>query len=233
MLKTASRIGTLLLLATALSACVIQPPARPGEAAYAPMHAVPEPVPASTDGSLYQEGRGLVLFSDRKAHRVGDVIEVILAEATTSKKSSNISTKKENKIDIEEEQGGVGTVLGTGISAANLSLLTDLVGKRDFRGGGDADQSNSLKGSITVTVSGVQGNGNLMVRGEKWITLNNGDEYIRISGILRPDDITPSNTVASTKLANARITYSGNGTLADAAKMGWLSRFFNSELWPF
>ncbi len=182
-----------------LSACVIQQPATPGAAAFAPMHDIPAPLPAASAGSLYRDGMGLALYTDRKAHRIGDIIEIILSEQTTSKKSSNVTTKKENTLDIQEEAGGVGTILGSGVSLGNYSLLTDLIGKRDFQGGGDADLSNSLDGSITVTVAGVHANGNLVVRGEKWITLNKYDEYIRISGILRPEDITPSNTVTSTK----------------------------------
>lgn len=232
----ATRITRLISIACAmasLSACVIQAPAQPGTAQYAPVHDVPAPPPQATAGSLYREGAGLALFTDRKAHRVGDIIEIILSERTSSTKSSSVVTKKENTVDIQEAQGGVGTILGSNVSAANLSLLTDLIGKRNFSGNGDAEQNNSLNGSITVTVSGVQSNGNLMVRGEKWMTLNQGDEYIRISGLLRPEDITPNNTVASTKLANARITYSGQGVVANSTKMGWLSRFFNSEYWPF
>lgn len=84
-----------------------------------------------------------------------------------------------------------------------------------------------------MTVAEVLPNGNLVVRGEKWMTLNRGDEFIRISGIVRPDDISPNNTVVSTRLANAQISYSGTGTLADSQSMGWLARFFNSEYWPF
>lgn len=232
-LQSMRRIIMVALSCVSLSACVIQQPAQPGAAAFAPAHDVPAPLPAPTAGSLYREGAGLALYNDRKAHRVGDIIEIILSERTSSTKSSSVVTKKENTIDIQEAQGGVGTILGSNISASNLSLLTDLIGKRNFSGNGDAEQNNSLTGSITVTVSGVQSNGNLLVRGEKWMTLNQGDEYIRISGILRPDDITPNNTVASTKLANARITYSGQGVVANSTKMGWLSRFFNSEYWPF
>ncbi|MEJ2444755.1 MAG: flagellar basal body L-ring protein FlgH [Exilibacterium sp.] len=75
--------------------------------------------------------------------------------------------------------------------------------------------------------------GNLVVRGEKWMTLNRGEEYIRIRGIVRPEDISQSNTVASTKLANAHISYSGTGSLAESQEMGWLARFFNSAYFPF
>ncbi|MDP3368030.1 MAG: flagellar basal body L-ring protein FlgH, partial [Pseudomonas sp.] len=94
-------------------------------------------------------------------------------------------------------------------------------------------QSNSLSGSVTVTVAEVLPNGVLVVRGEKWLTLNTGDEMVRISGLVRADDISSSNTVSSTRIADARLTYSGTGSFADASQPGWLSRFFLSPMWPF
>jgi flagellar L-ring protein precursor FlgH len=109
----------------------------------------------------------------------------------------------------------------------------DLSGSRSFEGEADASQSNSLSGAITVTIADVLPNGNLVVRGEKWLTLNQGEEFIQVSGIVRPQDVTTANTVLSTQIADARITYSGKGTLADSNRMGWLARFFNSPVWPF
>jgi flagellar L-ring protein precursor FlgH len=79
----------------------------------------------------------------------------------------------------------------------------------------------------------VLANQNLLVRGEKWLTLNNGDEYIRLTGVVRPADVSPTNEIASTKIANARIQYSGTGSFATAQEEGWLSGFFSSEYWPF
>ena len=97
----------------------------------------------------------------------------------------------------------------------------------------DADQSNSLDGSISANVMQVLNNGSLVIRGEKWISINNGDEFIRVTGLVRSQDIKPDNTVDSTRMANARIQYSGTGTFADAQKVGWLSQFFMSDWWPF
>lgn len=225
----------LLLAGNLLTACVVQQPAQPGDPKYAPNYEIPRAAPQRTAGSLYQAGLGLALFDDRKARRVGDIITIILSEKTSATKKNSVSTKKEDSIDFlqDAEAGGLGTILGGRLSAGGIDLLTSLDNKRDFSGSGDADQSNSLDGQITVTVAQVHVNGNLSVRGEKWMTLNKGDEYIRISGMIRPDDISPENTIASTKLANARITYSGTGSLAQASDMGWLSRFFNSPIWPF
>ncbi|MGB5325344.1 MAG: flagellar basal body L-ring protein FlgH, partial [Pseudomonadales bacterium] len=110
---------------------------------------------------------------------------------------------------------------------------TSVAQDRSFDGSGEADQQNSLSGNIAVTVSGVLPNGLLVIRGEKWMTLTTGQEFIRLKGLIRPDDISSSNTVPSTKVADARITYSGTGELADASRQGWGSRFFNSRYWPF
>ena len=98
---------------------------------------------------------------------------------------------------------------------------------------GDSSQSNSLSGNITVTVAAVHPNGNMLVRGEKLLTLNQGAEVVRISGLVRPVDVTPQNTVLSTQIADAQITYSGTGAIAQSNQQGWLARFFNSPYWPF
>jgi flagellar L-ring protein precursor FlgH len=90
-----------------------------------------------------------------------------------------------------------------------------------------------LSGNITVTVIEVLPNRNLYVRGEKRIGINQGNEYIRLSGIVRPEDITPQNTIESTRIADPTIVYVGEGMVADANTMGWLARFFNSVLFPF
>jgi flagellar L-ring protein precursor FlgH len=103
----------------------------------------------------------------------------------------------------------------------------------EFEGEGSSDISNSLNGSISVTVHEVLPNGILVVRGEKWLKLNQGDEYIQLSGMIRPQDIAADNTVSSAKLADARISYSGTGQVNDTNTMGWLSKFFISALLPF
>ncbi len=195
--------------------------------AYAPTIAANMPVPQRTEGSLYQDTYGVSLFNDRKAHFVGDVITVTLSERTVSRKSSGVNTSKNSGLEFN-----AGPLLGANPTFKGRDLSTNLEQDRTFNGNAGADQSNSLQGNITVTIAEVLPNGNLVVRGEKWITLNRGDEFIRISGIVRPEDIAPDNTIVSTRLANAKISYSGTGELASTQKMGWLSRFFNSELWP-
>lgn len=222
------RCSALLLVALSLPACVTYERPVPGDPYYAPTVTPAATMPQRTEGSLYQTSYGMALFNDRKAHQVGDIITVTLTERTVSSKSSGVSVQKESGMDFS-----AGPVLGSVPSFRGNTFETNMEQNRDFSGDAGADQSNSLQGSITVTVAEVLPNGALVVRGEKWMTLNRGDEFIRISGIVRPDDISQANTVASTRLANAQISYSGTGTLADSQSMGWASRFFNSAYWPF
>lgn len=213
-----------------LSSCMTNSKPKPGDPYYAPTISAAQAMPQRTDGSLYQDSYGLSLFGDRKAHFVGDIITITLSENTVSKKSSNVSVKKDDSVVFNS---GAGTLLGTEPTFKGMNLGTNVAQNRKFGGNSGADQSNSLQGNITVTVAEIMPNGNLVVRGEKWMTLNSGDEFIRISGIVRPDDVAPDNTILSTRLANAKISYSGTGSLADSQKMGWLAKFFNSPIWPF
>ncbi len=222
------RILSVVLLTHMLSACVVTPPPRPGDPHYAPTVSATPSMPVRTAGSLYQESYGLSLFSDTTARNVGDIITIVLSERTVSSKSSGVNIKKESELSLP-----AGSILGTTPTYNGITLDTSINQTRDFSGDAGADQSNSLSGSIAVTVAEVLPNGNLVVRGEKWMTLNRGDEYIRISGILRREDVSPQNSVSSTQLANAQISYSETGALADSQTMGWMSRFFNSIYWPF
>ena len=111
-------------------------------------------------------------------------------------------------------------------------LAAALSSANDFKGGATASQQNTLSGAITVTVAEVLPNGVLRIRGEKWIRLNQGDEYVRLGGMVRVEDIDQANRLSSQRIADARITYAGRGALADSNQAGWLGRFFNSSLFP-
>jgi flagellar L-ring protein precursor FlgH len=176
-------------------------------------------------GSLFNPNRYLVLYEDRKAHQVGDVITITLIEKTQATKDASTRLKKNSKAEIAEKN----KVLQ---NRQNLNIENSLSAHRRFEGESDSKQSNELKGGITVTVSQVLPNKNLVIRGEKWITLNQGSEFIRITGIVRAEDIAPDNTVQSTRIANSRITYSGSGILAETNTLGWLTRFFHSGWMP-
>jgi flagellar L-ring protein precursor FlgH len=200
------------------------------DAQWAPTAPLEQPSVASvtSDGSIYHDQQNMELFTDARAHRVGDILTVALVESTQASKKATTSTSKTDKADI-----GAPTILGQGLSIGGKVASIGLDGERSFDGAGSSTQSNQLTGQITVTVAQRLSNGNLLVRGEKWLTINQGQELVRISGIVRPQDIGQDNVVPSTRVADARITYTGRGTLADSNRRGWLSRFFNSKWMPF
>ena len=115
---------------------------------------------------------------------------------------------------------------------AHLRIYSPIEWHYDIEGEGELTQQNSLDGNITVTVTQVLANGYLVIKGEKLLTLNEGSEVVRVSGIVRPTDIDANNMIESTKIANAHITYKGNGVVSDSSKAGWLARFFTSVIWP-
>jgi flagellar L-ring protein precursor FlgH len=200
-----------------------------------PAYSTTEPL----NGSIYQANGDVRLFEDVKARRVGDIITVVLQESTSASKSAKASADKDQETSIESPVilGATPTFNAPGIipldSNRNNTLEANISATRSFEGEADASQSNSLNGRITVTIADVLPNGNLVVRGEKWLTLNQGEEFIQISGIVRPQDVSTSNTIFSTQIADAQITYSGKGFLAESNQMGWLARFFNHSAWPF
>lgn len=215
-------------LALLLSACTIGPEPLPDDPAYAPVIPAITEIPQPNRGGIYRPDFSVALFEDRRANRVGDIISVILSERTQSSKTADTEITKESATSFD-----AGTVLGVAPSLGDYNLQTEINQDRELIGESSSDQSNSLSGSIAVTVSEILPNGLMVVRGEKWMTFNRGEEYIRIRGLIRPEDVQPDNTILSTRLADARITYSGTGDLADSNKQGWGSRFFNSEYWPF
>ncbi len=190
---------------------------------------VPQVYSEPTPGTIYNADTDMRLWEDRKANRVGDILTVVLAEQTNATKNSQTTTGKATEASL-----GNPTVFGTPLTHKGVPLFEGaLSGSSSFDGKGSSSQSNSLAGDITVTVVDRLPNGNLVISGEKWVTLNQGQEFIRLSGIIRPDDIEPDNSLLSTRIANAQITYSSKGVLAAANKMGLISRFFNSVFHPY
>lgn len=185
------------------------------------------PAPPAESGAIYRPTTSIALFEDVKARRVGDTLTIRLAERTQASKSASTDAKKNSKTDT-----GSPTLLGGTVTANGDEILTNQwETNQEFDGQGSSSQSNRLDGNITVTVADVLPNGNLVVRGEKWLTLNQGEEYVQIAGIVRPSDISTDNSIPSYKVADARITYSGNGVVPDANRPGILARFF-MKLWP-
>jgi flagellar L-ring protein precursor FlgH len=223
MTQKLSFTGFALLL---LAACTPVPPKDPDFAPVQPASLMP---PVQNSGSIYQSGYDVRLFEDNKAMRVGDVLTIKFNELTQAKKADDLNTKKNLDVSV-----GAPTVEGFAMSSlTGNNAETNLTAKRNFQGQGAADQSNSLIGDISVTVVELLPNGNLKIRGEKRVTLNQGDERIKLSGIVRPVDIDTANTISSDKVADATIMYIGEGAIADASKMGWLARMVYSPWFPF
>jgi flagellar L-ring protein precursor FlgH len=177
----------------------------------------------ASEGSLYVPYRGISLFEDTKARSEGDLLTILLVESTQASKSATTSTSKATSAQLGDIK-----LLGQGVK-----FDTGVSGKTAFGGAGASAQSNKLEGSLTVTVLERLPNGVLHIGGEKRLRLNQGEETVRLEGLVRSADISPANTITSDRIAEARIVYQGKGALADANAKGWLARFFDSPWMPF
>lgn len=218
-------ITATLALALLVTGCAV-PRVNPEPPVPLPQPQIEVP-PREINGAIFQPGHDVRLYEDRGARRVGDIVTVIFEEQTNARKDSNSSLSKSSETNL-----GVPVVGGRPLRVAGRPLSASANADRSFQGGGEADQSNLLRGTLTATVVAVQPNGNLVLQGQKKLTLNRGDEYVTVTGVVRRDDIGPDNTVSSTRIANAQISYTGTGALADASSMGWLQRIFFSVFMP-
>jgi flagellar L-ring protein precursor FlgH len=209
----------------ALTGCV----SKPSEPSYSATWPEAVPTAAQANGAIYQAGHDVALFENAVARRVGDTLTIRLNERTNASKSSTTSTSKSTNIDLPGP-----TIAGRPVTVHGTEILsTSVDNNAEFDGEGASTQSNRLEGDITVTVAQRLSNGNLLVRGQKWISINQGQEYVRIQGIVRPIDIDPDNSISSLRVADAMIAYGGKGALANANSPGLLARFFNLPFLPF
>jgi flagellar L-ring protein precursor FlgH len=200
----------------------------PPTAVHQPMSVRPEPrlAPPPANGAIYRADMGRPLFEDRRARLVGDTLVIRLAEKTQASKKSSTSADRDYTSDIS-----IPTVVGLPVKTLQ-GLTFKAENDTKFSGKGDSSANNDISGTITVTVIEVLPNGNLLVSGEKMMGINQGEEFIRFSGVVNPSNITVANTVQSTQVADARIEYKANGFIDSAQMMGWLGRFFLTVL-PF
>lgn len=216
-----STLFAVLTAAAMLSGCSMLPRQKAAEE----QPSLPEftALPKGTSGGVFTAERPWALVADVRAFRPGDVLTVVLQETTQARKSADTNFSKSSSVDLPNFRIGGTTVKGdTGISA-----------DREFSGGATSTQQNALQGALTVIVQEVLPNGLLRVHGEKSLFLNQGEEFLRVSGFVRAEDIDAENRISSQRVANARIAYSGRGSLADANSAGWLTRFFTSPWMPF
>jgi flagellar L-ring protein precursor FlgH len=188
-----------------------------------------EQAPETTPGAIYQQGTEVRLWQNVTARNVGDTLTIRLEESTNAEKSVTTNTSKTTEATMTGP-----TIFGRPVTVNGVPVLEGSMNNdSSFNGNGASKQSNALDGALSVTVAKRFANGNLLVRGEKWIAINSGKEFVRMQGIVRPSDIAPDNSVVSWKVADAYISYGGQGTVANASKPGWFYRFFNSPHTPF
>ena len=170
-------------------------------------------------GTIFNATRGNLFSMESRAQMVGDIITVQFAESFQATKSQNAATAKSNDSSIS---------LPTALGTPELSTKLGSSLANTFSGSGSSAQSNSLNGQVSVHVVRVFQNGNLEILGQKKLTLNNGDEYTRVHGIVRPKDINEKNIVSSDRIANANIQYIGAGDIAASGKKGWYSKILDT-----
>lgn len=190
-------------------------PAHQSLAVIQPNGSILQALNSTTNGVRYTP-----LFEDRRARSVGDTIIVTLNERTNASKSSESNVDRSGSIDFS-----VPSLLGIPLSFLKKHATVEAKSNNSFDGGGESSSKNNFIGTITVTVIEALPNGNLVVSGEKQIGINQGQEFIRLSGVINPIHVM-ANTISSTQIADARIEYRANGYIDEAQTMGWLSRFF-------
>ncbi len=212
----------LIICSIALISGCVQKTVKPDDPYYAPVSSQNLQRPQPVTGSIVNLAMRRDLYGNGRAAQVGDIISITLNESTSASKNAKTTADKSSSTVLAPPK-----VFGRTLDRLDTSITGPTTA---FEGEGKSDISNSLNGSISVTVHEVYPNGILVVRGEKWLNLNQGDEYIQISGLVRPQDISSDNTVSSEKLADARISYSGTGQVSDTNVMGFLGKFFLSAL---
>ncbi len=193
-------------------------PARPAEG-FAPVLPA-APAPRAADGAIFNVSAGYTgLVEGRRAHAVGDPLTIILTEQLNSSKSAAAKTQKTGAFNVVPPTAGPLSFLDPNALKAS--------GGSSFNGQGNASQTSTLGGEVSVTIAEVRPNGTALVVGEKRLLLSQGQEWVQLSGIVRLGDIDADNRVRSTQVADARVTYTGNGSVGRASREGWLSKFFN------
>jgi flagellar L-ring protein precursor FlgH len=224
MRSTIATILAALVLGT-LAGCQASKPAKADDA----LAWTQEPMPPATNGAIYQAGREVILAENPVAHHIGDIVTIVLNEQTAAQKSATTSTSKDTTVTLPAP-----TIIGKGVTIKGVPILDNSMNNATkFAGQGASAESNSLTGYLTATVLKVLPNGNLFIAGEKQIGLNQGNEYVRVTGVVRPIDLAADDSIPSFRVASAHITYSGKGAINDANAQSWLARFFNSPWAPF
>jgi flagellar L-ring protein precursor FlgH len=167
-------------------------------------------VPVAAE-SLYDPAEYRAMVSDKRAHRVGDSLTVLVYENSSATTRADTSTRRNNDVGVKAFADQHNHAAGIGVGS-------------DFDGGGVVQRSGRLLAQITASVSSIEPNGDLWIKGEQMLEINADKQHIRVVGRVRTLDITTANTVLSSRLADARISYLGDGDLSESARRGWLAK---------
>lgn len=216
----------LIVMILALTGCSSTPPTNVQQPmSIRPTYPQTVEVPAA-NGSIFQGAGGRSVFEDRRARYVGDTLTINIIERNQASTKSNSKAARDNSTAAAITN--VSGLPGKGL----MGLGLDATSANEFSGSGESAANNTFTSTITVTVIETLPNGNLIVSGEKQVAINQGNEFIRFSGVVNPNRITTANTVNSSQVADARIEYKGSGYINEAQQMGWLARFFLNVM-PF
>jgi len=223
-------LSSLVVLAV-LQGCAAQQPVMSSLSPspdFAPVYPLAKDQTAPATGGIYGNRQSDAWFGRGRNYQIGDLITVMLNESTQADRSQ--------KTDVSRDASNTALPKGANTLLGNVHPFFDALNlnaaKTASSGKGSAAQAASLTGSVTVTVTEILANGNLVVRGEKKLGLSEGTEVIQVAGVIRPQDIGPNGTVQSLRLANAQIAYRGTGDLASASKPGWGTTGL-MKFWPF
>jgi len=188
--------------------------------------------PSYSNGSIWQAS-SVALTEDGKARRIGDIVTIIITETASASKQAATATGRSSELSA-----GIPAFMGlqgAGVLTNNLgdlSKLIDASASSKFDGSGSTSRKESLTATITAKIIDVLPSGNLKIEGKRNVKVNSEDQIVTVRGTIRQRDISPDNTINSSYIADAQITYSGEGVISDRQKPGWLMNLVD-KLWPF
>jgi len=188
----------------------------------------PQPISPASAGSLWNDSNGS-LFKDVKAHRIGDVVTITVSEESSASKAAKTSASRDKNFSGQLGFAGMGiNPSGSSVTSKNAMNFGPYTGtfSNTFKGDGSTTKSDSMTAYMTATVTEVLPNGNLVIRGSRWTKVNNELQQIVLEGVVRPNDITRTNTVLSQQIAEAKIFFVGKGPVSQVQKPGWLGQLW-------
>ena len=198
------------------------------------INTVPQPKFQPAPGTIWRgESDKNMMFIDKKARYLDDIVTIVVSESVQGQNKATTGTSRDSSASatIDAFLGIENSIINNN---ANMGGQIAIGGKsaNALKGSGDTSRNTTLVARISARVIRVLDNGNLLIEGRRQVTVNAEDQYLIISGIVRPQDITPENTVASQYVADARIVYTGEGVVNDKMRPGWMTRVID-WVWPF